>query len=197
MKHKVTPRQLEALVAVYFGESPWDEPSGIYSPEHSDPAKAGKPYWHRRTNMGGAISRMVQTLYDNEFLSRPNAYERREKKPYADGYNLLTVKAYHAIAERLDSLPVIKNHRSETIYQFSIDAAELEQRKSERAAREAEMDRLRKEEQDAERARRVAAGERAREQRLTKLREMFKERGLADNWSDVDLLEFADRVASI
>lgn len=195
MQHKITERQLTALVAIYVGASPTEEPHGIYGADHPDPEKAGKPYWRRRTSMGGAVGRMMEALRDGGFISDPYSFERG--KPYHDSYGQLTVKGYEALAERLDRLPKVKDHRGDVLYSFEIDAAELEQRKQARADREVEMQRLRKEDLDAERAERAAAREQAKTIKLAKLRELFSGRGLADNWSDEELLEFADRVASV
>lgn len=194
MQHKLTDRQLLALVAGYCGQRVWDEPRGIYGEAHE---KAGQPVWYARTNMGGAAQRMVETLRTNGFLSAPNSWERREGKPYADGYNLLTVKGYEALEERLDRLPTIKDYRGDVVYRFKFDPAEVAARKQARATREAEMARLRKEEQEADRAARAATAAANAERRMEKLRKLFRDKGLADNWSDQELLDFADRVASI
>jgi hypothetical protein len=197
MQHKITDRQLLALTAIYFGQSGIEEPSGIYSPEHPDPEKAGKPYWRRRTSMGGALRRMMDALRDGGFVSDPSIYERRQKKPYADGYGLLTVKGFEALEERLEKLPVVKDYGGQVIYRFEIDAQELAAKKQARADREAEMDRLRKEELEREREERAQARIAREAQNLAKLRDLFKTEGLADNWDDARLLAFADRIASV
>jgi hypothetical protein len=196
MKHKLTDRQLAALVAVYFGASANEEPMGIYSPDHPDSDKAGKPYWRRRTSMGGAVGRMMDGLREQGLLSDPNRYERLQGKPYADLYGQLTAKGYEALGERLDKLPTIKQ-LGEVIYRFTIDPAELEQRRAARADREAEMDRLRKEERDADRVVQAERRERANQKKLADLRKLFQAKGLADNWDDQQLLDFADSVASL
>lgn len=197
MKHKLTERQLMALLAVYFGESPTDEPSGIYGEVHE---KAGQPVWRRRTSMGGAIRRMTDGLRENGFLTDWDHHSLSDK-PYYERGNQLTVKAYEALEERLGKFPKIKRHWSgndeSDLFNQTINSAELAIRKAARADREAEIQRLRKEELDQQRSQRAEWAKRNAERKLAKLRELFRAEGLADNWGDSRLLEFADRVASV
>lgn len=66
MQHKITERGLIALLAVYFGQDPYSEPSGVYG---GGDARAGQAVWRQRTNMGGAIRRMCDGLRENGFLA--------------------------------------------------------------------------------------------------------------------------------
>lgn len=190
MKHKITPRQLVALLAAYHGERPYDSPDGLYGPGHE---KAGKPVWRGRTNMGGAVARMVEDLRDRGFLTEYNRHEDfGDKTP-----NVLTAKGFEAILERLGELPEVKSFGDRPAYRFEIDPKELGARLGARMQREAEIERLREEARTAERDRRREAAERAERARLAKLRVLFAEEGLADNWPDERLAAFADKIASV
>jgi phage protein D len=140
---------------------------------------------------------MVEGLREAGLMSDPSGFDRKHNKPYADQDGQLTVKAYEALEERLDRLPVVKDYCGEVIYRFEIDAQELAAKKQARADREAEMDRLRKEELEREREERAQARIAREAQNLAKLRDLFKTEGLADNWDDARLLAFADRIASV
>jgi hypothetical protein len=62
---KLSVRQMEALEAVLYGQSPRYQKAGVYSSVHP---KAGQPYWRARTSMGGAVSRMIETLEQEGYL---------------------------------------------------------------------------------------------------------------------------------
>src|SRR5207253_2074524 len=137
MKHKLTERQLVALLATWFGQYAGDEPSGVYGEAHE---KAGQPVWVRRTSMGGAVGRMMEGLRDKGFLTTGDHYTQSDK-PWYDRANRLTFKAYEALEERLGKFPTIKRHWSGSddsdFFNQTITAEELAQRKQERADREA------------------------------------------------------------
>jgi hypothetical protein len=197
MKHKLTERQLTGLLAVYFGQRPSDEPRGTYGDGHE---KAGQPYWVSRTSMGGAVRRMCDGLRDNGFLTDWDNHSLRDS-PYYEQGNQLTVKGYEALEERLGKFPKISPHWSGRLdsdfFNEMVKPEELGARKQSRADREAEIVRLRKEELDAELAQKAQWRAEYAAKKLAKLRELFKGEGLADNWSDEKLLDFADKVASV
>ena len=197
MKHKLTDRQLVALLAVYHGQRISDEPSGVYGEAHE---QAGQPYWRARTNMGGAIHRMAETLRDSGFVTEGDHYSLRDK-PWYDRPGHLTVKAYEAIEERRGKLPVVNDRWDGKLPQYDfnvqLDAATLQERKERRREREAEITRLIADEQAQARAQRERNAAEAKDRKLARLRELFGKEGLADNWSDDQLLTFSDKVASI
>jgi hypothetical protein len=160
LKHKITDRQLIALLAIYHSQRAWDEPSGVYPDSNTE--RRGQVIWRSRTNMGGAIQRMVETLRQKGYISDPVSFERRMKKPYADAHNALTFLGYEAIEERRKarSLPVVNaafnaplkdpaSRLPEYDFNDKIDLADLQVRKMERGAREEEMKRLREEEHES------------------------------------------------
>lgn len=189
-EHAITPRQLSALLACYYGQRPHDEPNGVYGGEHP---QAGSPYWGGRTNMGGAVGRMVEGLRDRGYITEYNRYEDFGDKSSGN----LTVKGFDALIERLDDLPAIKNVYGEAVYQFAIPREEIVALRDARAEREADMIRQREAKRTADRDSARAARARANAARLVKLRALFAEEGLADNWSDERLVEFADKIASV
>lgn len=190
MEYKITDRQLMALLACYFGERINQRATGVYGAGHD---KAGQPYWTSQTSMGGAVGRMADDLRNRGFVTEYNRYEDFGDKSSND----LTAKGYAALAERLGHLPTISNIYGEVVYQFEIDPAELENRRKARIDRESEMERIRAERLEESRERSRQNREKAARERLEKLRNLFREHGLADNWADAHLIEFADRVAAI
>lgn len=198
MKHKITDRQLTALLAIYFGQGPYMDTDGLYGPAHE---KAGTPVWRHRTNMGGAIRLMADRLREGGFVTDWGHHSERHK-PYYETGSQLTVKGFEAIEERLGKLPKVKNRYTsdgDTVFDFNeaVKPDELTASKQARARREAEIERLRKEERDQNRREMAAHAERYAAEKLAKLRELFTERGLADNWSDDELIAFAERIASL
>lgn len=190
MNHNITPRQLSVLVSCYFGQPPHWEATSLYGGAHE---KAGEPYWRPRTNMGGAVRRMVDDLADRGFITTRDRHDPHGDKSDGD----LTVKGYDALQERLDRLPALKDVYGNIIYKFSIDEAEIAERKRERNGREAEMIRLRAQAREEERRQFRAAALKRRAKKLTELRALFADRGIADNWSDEDVLSFGEQVGDV
>lgn len=166
---KLTKRQVEALFARYHGERLNQKFSGF---NH-----AGKPWFVHVSSMGGAVWRMAEDLRDRGFLTR---YEKG-----VETSDQLTAKALDALLERLDKLPA------------PIDRQEILERLE--ARREVEASRQQVREQQRAEDRRLIAEDSARRraQRLVELRRLFGEHGLADNWSDEQLLIFGEKVADI
>lgn len=190
MKHKITDRQLVALLACYYHQRAIDQPYGVYGKAHE---RAGQPYWRAGTNMGGAAQRMADDLRDRDFVTSYNRYEEFGDKTS----NQLTVLGFEALAERLDRLPKIKDVYGNVIYEFRIDPAELEERRARREEAEQKMQRLRLEKAVEARVQRQRWKRQAERKRLASLRALFNEHGLADNWADGQLIEFADKVAAL
>lgn len=193
MEHKLTDRQLMALLAIYYGEGPQVAASGVYGETHE---KAGRPFWRGRTSMGGAVRRMCDKLRE-EGLVTDWDHRSEHHEPYYDHGNQLTVKGYEAIEERIGKLPVVKDYWSgKPAFDFNTDLSvvTLRERKEQRRAREAEIVRLRAEKQAHVRAEIIAGNVERRQRQLAELRKIFDERGLAGNWSDDELLTFAKQV---
>jgi hypothetical protein len=193
MKHQITDRAVMALLACYYGERPNTRATGVYGAAHN---KAGRPFWIGQTNMGGAVYRMVEDLRERGFITSYNRYEDFGDKSSND----LTVLGYEALEERAkaDKLPKITNAHGETLYDFNlaVSVVTLIERKEVRRKRETEQVCLRAEKQESERQLARERSARAREKQITKLRKLFGDYGLADNWSDDELLRFVDKVAS-
>jgi hypothetical protein len=189
-QHRITDRQLMALLACYDGQRPHYRAAGTYGDAHE---KAGKPYWTSQTNMGGAVSRMVEDLRTRGYITDFNRYEAFGDKSSSD----LTVKGFEAIEERLGKLPKSQHWTGARIFDFNefVKLDELRERKEQRRQREAEMVRLRA--AAAEQARQEAQQdiEVRRTDQLRRMRGLLSELGIGDNWSDDKVLGFGRDVA--
>jgi hypothetical protein len=182
VKHKITPRQLEALLASYFGQRIVNRPTGVRG-------VSGELWWTSQTNMGGAVRRMADDLRERGYVTTYNHYEDFGDKKSDE----LTTKGYAALEERLDKLPIIKNVYGEPIKRIEINRDELRERANQRALREAEIENKRFIKRQAKReiAERRAAADRAK--LLARFRQLLKDYGIADNWDDEQVLRFAEQ----
>jgi hypothetical protein len=188
MKHKITPRQLMALLACYHGQRATYYAGSVYGSGHE---KAGQPVWYSRTNMGGAAGRMAEELRERGFITDYNRHEEFGDKSSSD----LTVIGYEAIEERIGKLPKLKDVYGNETFDFNtyLSVVTLRERKEARRQREAEMVRLRAEQREREREIAERRRQRDREKLLARFRQLLKDYGIADNWSDDQVLRFAEQ----
>lgn len=190
MKYKTTQRQLMALLACYHGQRAVYYAGSVYGEAHE---KAGQPVWYSRTNMGGAAGRMAEDLRERGFITDYNRHDDFGDK----SSNELTALGYDAIAERLreGKLPKLKDVYGNTTLDLNqfVKLDELRDRQEARMQREAEMERLRTEKRQRAREAAERSRLRDREKLLARFRQLLKDYGIADNWSDDQVLRFAEQ----
>lgn len=179
-KTMLTPRKVEALVAAYCGQNP------TYRFAYMQ--ESGKPWWVSTHRGGGASWRMVQELRDLGYLTEDLRHSFEPEKS-----DLLTVKGYNAILEHVG--PSGQLHAL-------IDFDQLEERRADRARFEAARNVRIRQHQERESAERNERAAKAKAERVAKLRALFDESELGQEFlagldTDDELLDFADRVASI
>lgn len=179
-KTMLTPRKVEALVAAYCGQPPIDRFAYI--------GANGEPQWTRTRRGGSASRRMVDDLQHSGYITK---YLYRDVEP--EKGNELTVKGYDAITEHVG--------RKSRFYPL-IDFDQLEERRADRARFEAARAVRIRQHQEREAAERNERAAKAKAERIAKLRALFDESELGQEFlagldTDDELLDFADRVASI
>jgi hypothetical protein len=175
-KPMLTSRKIEALVAAYCGERPTCRLVDYYG---------NGLHWRGTIHMGGAVQRMVQELRDLGYLT---GCQRHSFEPQKS--NELTVKGYDAIRTYVG--PKSKFFRL-------IDFAQLKERRADRARFEAARAVRFVQHQEREKAERSERVAKAKAERTLMLRSVLAD--YADmaftDWTDDELLDFADRIASI
>lgn len=202
-KSIITPRKLEALIAAYFEARPWDKLGYFLS--------NGKPHFHHGSRMGGAGDRMVAELRDLGFLTLYRKYEfepdLKSDKLTAKGYNVL-IDNYGMIERVSKRMSEIMPERATLV--GAMPLSELQAKRDERAQFEAARQVRRDHEAERQRERNNERASNAKAQKVAKLREALSDGILQTLFrfdpvrgvhltiaTDDQLLEFADRIASI
>lgn len=181
MKHDITPRQLEVLLASYFNQPSLKRRP---SPRSGDEHTATEIWW--LPSHGNASRRMIQRLRDLGYLTEYYRHEDFGDKSSDD----LTAKGYEALAERHSTLP--------PGWRRLVLQSELATRLSQRRAREDEIERLRH--AKIEETRRIGQERVAkrREELIGKMRAVLADfRVDVADQSDDWLLELHERIASL
>jgi hypothetical protein len=191
MQHKITERQLMALLAGYFGQPTSYVAANVYGPDHP---KAGQPVWHTSSNAGGSVRRMADDLRERGYLTSYNRHEEWGDKSSYD----LTVLGFEALQERLGKLPTIENIYGDVIYDFNehVHLSDVVVRKEERRVREALMAQRRDEHRIEQKRAHDELRKKIERRQLERLRAILRDRGIGDNWSDQDVLAFHEEIAS-
>lgn len=154
---KLTPRQLTALVSVYFGDGVRTNriyrghgSPALYGPDDQIPEWGKTGMYGRGSSMGGAISRMVTALEDLDVFPL-KVSERTGHAWYQT--DRLTVKGLQLLKARYPALPDIDARIAE---REAEEAAERVAAEEKRRANRAELNR-RAEARKAERRERMAA----------------------------------------
>jgi hypothetical protein len=188
MEHKITPRQLEALVSCYFGQLAGSWAKDVFGEGHE---KAGQPVWRYYRGGGNAVYRMVEELRHRGYISNPIRGDQFGDKSHSD----LTAKGYAALQERLDKLPAIRSYDGAVIYQFEIDRDDLIERAKQRTLFEEETARKRAAAKEEQNRRFREHQERDRAKLVARFRQLFKDHSMLTtaHWGDQEVLEFAEQ----
>ncbi len=145
-KLAATPRQTEALVAMYLGED-WDHKrvyrghgySALYPPDEQIPDWGVVDRMHRVQRMGGASHRMREAMADDDLIVsyfNERGHLRIENRPTAKGLRILKAKypALPDIDQRLAEREAVEAEEAEAA---RAKEAERARKNAERKANEA------------------------------------------------------------